>query len=81
MINLVNNAVAQYGAAPVIAGAFVVGLISIPLLEKIAAIAERILMGVRQFCEEQIFLVRMRSMGCPICAEVHRSHIQGAHAT
>lgn len=79
MINLVNNAVQSYGAPAVIAGAFVIGVAAIPLLERIADVAERILKAVFQWTNEQIFFVRMRSLGCEVCAQNHRNHIQGAH--
>lgn len=79
MIGLVNNAVAQYGAPAVIAGAFVVGVAAIPLLTRIASVAERILTAVFEWTNEQIFFIRMRSMGCEVCAQTHRSHIEGAH--
>ena len=79
MINLVNNAVSRYGTGPVVAGAFFVGLISIPLLEKISNLSLRILGAVHEWVTDQTLAIRMRSMGCEVCALNHRSHIEGAH--
>ena len=77
-MNLVNNAVAEYGLKTVIGAAVGVGLISYPIVQKVYTKALEIFaLCVQWVCDTTLF-VRVRSMACDECALHHRHHILGS---
>ncbi len=77
MMNLVNNAVADYGLKTVIGVAVGVGLISYPIVKKVYEKAMEIFALCVQWISDTTFFVRLRSMACDECATHHRHHILG----
>jgi hypothetical protein len=78
MINLMNDSIANYGPAPVIATAFLVGLVAKPIIGKIIALSIEFFKFMAAWANEWAPTVQIRSVGCDQCAETHRRHIAAA---
>ena len=77
-MNLINNAVDQYGLKTVIGAAVVVGILSYPIIKKISHVALEIFSKCVSWINDTTFLIRFRSLGCDECASHHRHHIEEA---